>query len=106
MTAAIANTTTTVTAGEGGLGPYISFCESMASTCESGLGVVEATLSDMSGRGWFGPKTVNIETGRDQLAAAQQSFMAAAAALRDAIAVAEAYDANEGAGDRESVTNR
>lgn len=106
MTAAIANTTTTVVAGEGGLGPYISFCQSMAATCENGLGIVETTLGDMYGRGWGAEKTRGIEAARDQLTAAQQAFNDAAAELQRAIGIAEQYDANPGAGDKESVTNR
>lgn len=104
MTAAVQKTTT-VTAGEGGLGPYIEFCKSMAATCENGLGIVETTLSDMYGRGWFGEKTADIEAGRDNLSSAKQSFEQAVAALEKTKAVSEAYAANEGAGDRESVTN-
>lgn len=105
MTASIANTTTTVVAGEGGLGPYISFCGSMASTCENGLGIVDATLSDMYGRGWGGPKTKGIEAAKDQLEAARQAFIEAAAELERTKSVSDAYADNPGAGDRESVTN-
>jgi len=105
MTAAIANTTTTVTAGEGGLGPYIKFCESMSATCENGLAIVETTLNDMYGRGWGGEKTQGIESARDQLGSAKQAFVEAAAELEKAKGIAEQYAANPGAGDKESVTN-
>jgi len=104
MTAAVQKTTT-VTAGEGGLGPYIAFCESMAATCENGLGIVETTLGDMYSRGWGGDKTRDIEAARDQLSGAQQKFNDAAAELERAKGIAEQYAANPGAGDRESVTN-
>lgn len=106
MTAAIANTTTTVTAGEGGLGPYIGFCDSMAATCENGIGIAETTLADMGSHGWGGEKTEHIQTARDQLAAARDSFQQAKATLENALGIADQYDANPGAGDRESVTNR
>lgn len=106
MTTAIANTTTTVTAGEGGLGAYIKFCEAMAKTCENGIEIVETTLNDMQGNhGWFGEKTDGIVAARDQLAGARDKFNENKAALERALAVTEAYGVNVGAGDRESVTN-
>lgn len=100
------DTTTTVTVGEGGLGAYIAFAESMAATCREGFGVCETTLNDMYGRGWSGERTAGIEQGREALGAAQLAFQAAESALRASLAVAEAYDANEGTGDRESTRNR
>lgn len=105
MTAAIENTTTTVTAGEGGLGAYIDFCEDMAKTCDNGVNIAETTLNDMNAHGWFGEKTVHIEGARDKLAAARDSFRDGEAALRAALSITEQYGVNPGAGDRESVTN-
>lgn len=105
MTAAIANTTTTVVAGEGGLGAYMTFCDSMAETCDNGVNIAEATLNDMYNRGWFGEKTVDVEGARDKLAAARDGFKDAKAALEKTLSVTEAYGVNVGAGDRESVTN-
>lgn len=105
MTAAIANTTTTVTVGEGGLGAYMGFCDDMASTCENGIGVAETTLADMTQHGWGGEKTEHIIAARDQLAAARDSFKQAKDALQNALGITEQYTVNPGAGDRESVTN-
>ena len=60
----------------------------------------------MYGRRWGGRKTADLEQGRELLANAQASFEAAVAALTESLAVADAYDANEGTGDDESVRNR
>jgi hypothetical protein len=105
MTAAIANTTTTVTAGEGGLGAYIKFCDDMARTCESGFGIAEATLGDMREHGWHGEKTEHIVTAMEQINSARESFLQAKAVLEASLIVNEAYVAQPGTGDRESVTN-
>ena len=105
MTAAIANTTTTVTVGEGGLGSYIEFADAMANTCQQGFDVCETTLADMQIRGWSGPKTEDLERAQEALANARMHFRQMEEALKAALAVTEAYNAQPGTGDRESVTN-
>ncbi len=105
MTAATVNTTTTVTAGEGGLGAYIAFGVSMAATCQNGADITEATLNDMVQRGWFGAKTDPYSAGMEHLRAAKEEFKRGEEVLRASLGITEQYANNVGAGDRESVTN-
>ncbi|MBP2341087.1 hypothetical protein JOF41_007341 [Saccharothrix coeruleofusca] len=97
--------TTAVTVGEGGLGAYIQFAQGMHDACQQGFDACEVTLADMQSRGWFGEKTAGLERGQEALATARGAFTEMLEALEQAKAVAEAYAANVGAGDRESVTN-
>lgn len=100
-----ADTTTTVTVGEGGLGAYIGFADNMANTCQQGFDVCETTLADMQIHGWGGEKTAGLERAQESLANARMYFRQMEEDLKAALSITEQYAANPGAGDRESVTN-
>lgn len=107
MTAAIANTTTTVAAGEGGLGSYLAFCDGMAATCGKGAEITETTLADMRAahNDWGPEKTQDIQNAMEQIKAAQNSFLQGKAALEKSLSTADVVRADTGVGSRESLTN-
>ena len=107
MTAAIASaSTTTVTAGEDGLGSYIGFCRDMAATCETGAQHVESTLANMRAphNGWGPEKTRNLEIAMEQIKSAQNSFLDAQADLERSLNTADVVKADTGVGQRDSLT--
>lgn len=105
MTTAISPATTSgATAGEGGLGSYLDFARGMVAGCEQGVSITEATVGDMEGNGWGGPRTEHLKAGMDLMAQALVAFTAGVDALEGSVNVAESYAANEGTGERESVT--
>ncbi|MDX3661289.1 hypothetical protein PV646_28625 [Streptomyces sp. ID05-26A] len=101
----VSDTTTTVNVGEGGLGAYITFADNMANTCQQGFDVCEHTLADMQRNGWSGPKTEGLERAQEALANARMYFREMEETLKAALSITEQYGVNEGAGDRESITN-
>lgn len=92
-------------AGEGGLGSYIQFAQLMAAGCEQGINLTETTIGDMVANDWGGDRVDPLRHAMEQLGAAKQAFTDAHDALQGSLNVADAYNANVGTGNKETVTN-
>ena len=97
-------TTGQPSAGEGGLGSYLEFWNSIVAGCEQGANTVESTLADMTGNDWSGQPVDSGLQVQELLANAREAAAAVVAALESSLAVADSYAANSHTGTKESVT--
>jgi hypothetical protein len=92
------------TAAESGLGAYLSYSTNMASTCQDGVNSIDTTIGALETQDWSGEPIEALGRAKESLATAASAFGDAHDAFQRALAVAEAYAANDHAGTKESVT--
>jgi hypothetical protein len=92
------------TAAESGLGAYLSYSTNMANSCQDGVNSIDTTIGALETQDWSGEPIEALGRAKESLATAASAFGDAHDAFQRALAVAEAYAANDHAGTKESVT--
>lgn len=91
--------------GEGSLGSYLGFARHCVEQAEIGINSTEATLNDMAAHGWGGERVDTAKHAMELLGNAKLAFEDWVRALEGSLSVTDSYSANEGTGDKETVTN-
>lgn len=91
---------------EGGLGPSIGYANRMIAMAQEAITSTETTANSLEGEDWSGDAVDGFKGAQDNFNSALGDLQRALASLEAAEAVADAYDANQQAGIKESVTNR
>jgi hypothetical protein len=86
------------------LSAALTFTSGMASECHQGASSTETSAGGMTAGGVSGPVLTHLSSAQEHLSMAAIEFDAAHADLVNQIAVREAYNANQGAGDKQFVT--
>lgn len=103
---AAANTTEETPMSEvAGLRSAIAFAAGSAASARQAVTQTEAAVSALMSGGTSGPALSGLQQAMENLTTTASSFDVAAAELRNHLQVAEAYEANQGAGNREFVTS-
>lgn len=97
--------TTMPTAEVVGLDQAISYCEASAIAHREQIVVIEQTQAALAAGDVTGPAAGHLATAQDANATAQAAMTAAATELRKQKVIQEQYDAVQGAGTREFITN-
>jgi hypothetical protein len=99
------NTAMDTTVAESGLDAYLQHSQHMASECEAAMHSAEATVAALTNQDWSGAPVEAYQSAMEALSSASSYFNQAAAAFQSALAVREAYAANDHAGTKESVNS-
>jgi hypothetical protein len=92
-----------MTAAESGLGAYLSYSTTMASSCQEGVDSLDTTIGALETQDWSGEPIEALGRAKESLATAASALDDAHDAFQRALAVADAYAANNHAGTKESV---
>jgi crotonobetainyl-CoA:carnitine CoA-transferase CaiB-like acyl-CoA transferase len=86
------------------LAAALAYTHDMATQSEAGIASTETSITGMTAGGVTGDVITAMHAAQEALAQAAVQFHRAHAELVNHIAVKEAYDANEGAGEKHYVT--
>jgi hypothetical protein len=92
------------TAAESGLGEYLRYSTDMANSCQDGVNSIDTTIGALETQDWSGEPIEALGRAKEALATAGSALEDAHAAFQRALAVTDAYAANNHAGTKDSVT--
>jgi hypothetical protein len=92
-----------MTAAESGLGAYLRYSTTMANSCQDGVNSIDTTIGALETQDWSGEPIEALGRAKEALATAGSALEDAHNAFQRALAVTDAYAANNHAGTKESV---
>lgn len=95
--------TTTTGGSEGGLTSAIKYAEKMIASCDKALVSLEQTAGALEAKGWSGDATGGFRAAKDGYIKAKAEIQRSLNSLVSSLTVKDGYNANQDAGEKESV---